>query len=218
MAGRVKPADAVHLMPVIKRMFDIGMALLLIAFLTGPMAILLLWLLVAQGRPIFFVSERMKTPNRAFGLWKLRSMTEATNDQGVTGGDKQNRLTQCGRWLRRSRLDEVPQLWNILRGDMSFVGPRPPLRVYVERFPELYADVLQSRPGVTGLASILCHRAEERRLQQCQTAAETDAVYARVFVLRKAKLDLIYQRHWTLCFDLCLLWRTVSALGLASFR
>ena len=98
-----------------------------------------------------------------------------------------------GRFLRRSRLDEVPQLWNVLKGDMSFVGPRPPLRLYVERFPELYAKVLQSRPGVTGLATLVFHRHEEKLLAACRSAAETDAVYARRCVPRKARIDLIYQ-------------------------
>jgi len=205
-------------MTLSKRMFDLVMALVLITLLIAPMVVLLLWLLAAEGRPVFFVSERMKTPHRAFRLWKLRSMKEDIHDQGVTGGDKANRLTPSGRWLRRFRLDELPQLWNILRGDMSFVGPRPPLRAYVERFPDLYADVLQNRPGVTGLASIICHGVEERRLQHCYTASETDAVYARVFVPRKAKLDLIYQRNQSLCLDIKLLWRTVSVLISGRFR
>lgn len=201
-------------MPLSKRLFDLVLALLLVLLLAVPMALLLLWLLVAEDGPVFFVSERMKTPEVAFRLWKLRTMSNVAKDQGVTGGDKYSRVTRSGVWLRRFRLDELPQLWNILRGDMSFVGPRPPLRCYVERFPQFYGQVLQSRPGVTGLASLLCHRAEDRRLQQCQTPAETDAVYARVFVPRKAKLDLIYQHNQSLCLDLRLLFRTVSVLAL----
>jgi lipopolysaccharide/colanic/teichoic acid biosynthesis glycosyltransferase len=117
-----------------------------------------------------------------------------------------------GRLLRRFRLDEVPQLWNILRGDISFVGPRPPLRQYVERFPEIYAQVLRQRPGVTGLASIHYHRHEEWLLARSQSAAETDRLYCIRCIPAKARLDLIYARHATVCLDLRLIGRTLARL------
>jgi lipopolysaccharide/colanic/teichoic acid biosynthesis glycosyltransferase len=117
-----------------------------------------------------------------------------------------------GHVLRRTRLDELPQLWNILRGDISFVGPRPPLRQYVERFPHLYARVLQSRPGITGLATLVYHAREERLLAACTTAVETDAVYVAFCIPRKARLDLIYQRKQTIQLDISLLMKTVSRL------
>ena len=195
-----------------KRLFDLGLALLLSAVLAVPFALLLLVLLIRDGRPVFYVAERMKAPGVPFRLWKLRTMTVARQDSGVSGGDKSARITPTGRFLRATRLDEVPQLWNVIRGDMSFVGPRPPLRLYVERFPRLYAEVLQSRPGITGLASLHFHRHEEYLLSRCSTAEETDAVYARRCVPRKAALDLIYQRNQSVCFDLVLLWRTGSGV------
>jgi lipopolysaccharide/colanic/teichoic acid biosynthesis glycosyltransferase len=195
-----------------KRLFDLGLALLLSAVLAVPFALLLLVLLIRDGRPVFYVAERMKAPGVPFRLWKLRTMTVARQDSGVSGGDKSARITPTGRFLRATRLDEVPQLWNVIRGDMSFVGPRPPLRLYVERFPRLYAEVLQSRPGITGLASLHFHRHEEYLLSRCGTAEETDAVYARRCVPRKAALDLIYQRNQSVCFDLVLLWRTGSGV------
>ncbi|GGW25689.1 sugar transferase [Gemmobacter lanyuensis] len=191
-----------------KRIFDLALASLLAAVLALPFALLLLVLLLREGRPIFYVAERMKAPGQPFRLWKLRTMTLAKADSGVSGGDKAARITPVGRFLRKTRLDEVPQLWNVLRGDMSFVGPRPPLRLYVERFPELYAQVLQSRPGITGLASLHYHAHEERLLARCASAEETDAVYSRRCVPWKARLDLIYQRHQTLCFDLALIYET----------
>ncbi|NUB45389.1 sugar transferase [Fertoebacter nigrum] len=193
-----------------KRLTDIVLALLLAAILALPFAVIVVILLLKEGRPLFYVAERMKAPGQPFHLWKLRTMRAAAADSGVSGGDKLNRITPMGRFLRRSRLDEIPQLWNVLRGDMSFVGPRPPLRIYVERFPELYAKVLQSRPGVTGLASLHFHKHEERLLANCRDAAETDAVYARRCVPRKAHLDLLYQRQRSFCFDLLLIWRTGS--------
>ena len=193
-----------------KRALDLIAALLLVALLALPFSLLLLWLLLKQGRPVFYVAERMRAPGRPFRLWKLRTMTVARADSGVSGGDKAARITPTGRFLRRSRLDEIPQLWNVLRGDMSFVGPRPPLRQYVERFPDLYAQVLRSRPGITGLATLHYHRHEERLLARCHSAAETDALYARACVPRKARLDLIYQRHRTICFDLALMAETLT--------
>lgn len=195
-------------MTISKRLFDILLALLLSLILLPILAVLIVWLLIRQGRPVFHVSERMKTRDQPFNLWKLRTMTVSQADSGVTGGDKSSRITPAGQWLRARRLDELPQLWNILRGDISFVGPRPPLRSYVDRFPQLYAQVLQSRPGVTGLASLYYHAHEARLLDRCKTARETDEIYARICVPAKARLDLIYQRNQSLCWDVLLILKT----------
>ena len=161
-----------------------------------------------DGAPVLHVAERMQTPERAFRLYKFRSMHAGVERTGVLGGDRADLITPLGRWLRRTRLDELPQLWNILKGDMSFVGPRPPERLYVTRCPELYARVLRRRPGLTGLATLTFHAHEERLLAACRTAAETDAVYMRRCVPRKAQLDLIWQEKSTLCGDLWLLLRS----------
>lgn len=196
-----------------KRAFDIALAVAITALLAVPFGMLLIYLLAREGRPIFFVSERMRSPTRSFRLWKLRTMTVVTADSGVSGGDKSSRITTVGRMLRKFRADEIPQLWNVLKGDMSFVGPRPPLREYVERFPEIYGQVLQSRPGITGLATLYFHRHEERLLSQCQTAEETDETYARRCIPRKARLDLIYARRQNLCFDIVLMFQTVRKVA-----
>ncbi len=196
-------------MTPLKRAFDLVAASVLLVLL-GPVIVViaaLVWL--RDGWPIFYLAERMRAPGRPFRLVKFRTMTEDKNDSGVSGGDKASRVTATGRFLRRSRLDELPQLWNVLRGDMSFVGPRPPLRQYVDRFPNLYGAVLRSRPGITGLASIYFHAHEERLLARTASREETDAVYSSICVPRKARLDLIYQRHANLCFDVLLMLRTV---------
>lgn len=192
-----------------KRLFDITLALVLGVVLAVPILGISGWLWWRQGRPVFHVSERMRSPDRAFGLIKFRTMAVAPDDRGVSGGDKTERITPAGRWLRERRLDELPQIWNILCGDLSFVGPRPPLREYVERFPDTYARVLRSRPGVTGLATLVFHAHEQRILSRCRTAAETDAAYARVCVPRKARLDLIYHRHASRCYDAVLILATI---------
>lgn len=195
-----------------KRLFDIMLALLLGALLAPVTVTLVLLIRLRDGAPVFYLSERMRAPGRPFTLVKFRTMTVVDMDSGVSGGDKAARVTPIGRVLRKYRADEIPQLWNILRGDMSFVGPRPPLRSYVERFPMLYAEVLQSRPGITGLATLVYHRHEERLLAPCGSPEETDAVYARRCVPRKAALDLIYRDHQSLCFDLAILWRSFVAV------
>jgi lipopolysaccharide/colanic/teichoic acid biosynthesis glycosyltransferase len=193
-----------------KRSFDLVLAAVLALPVACAVALLAVAILLIDGAPVFHVGERMRSPGRAFGLVKLRSMRQGADDGGATGPDKAAAVTRLGPFLRRTRLDELPQIWNILRGDLSFVGPRPPLRRYVERSPELYALVLQSRPGVTGLAT-LCFRAhEERVLAACRSAAETDAAYMRRCVARKARIDLIYQRRRSLWLDLALILRTAG--------
>jgi lipopolysaccharide/colanic/teichoic acid biosynthesis glycosyltransferase len=195
-----------------KRLLDLALALAMLVATAPVMALIALAVLVLDGRPVLYPSERMRAPGRPFRLWKFRTMRPEAGDSGVSGGDKAGRITPAGRFLRRTRLDELPQLWNILRGDMSFIGPRPPLRQYVERFPDLYARVLRSRPGISGLATLHFHRHEERLLAQARTREETDAIYCRACIPRKARLDLIYQRHRNLCFDLVLIGRTARRM------
>ena len=192
-----------------KRLFDVVVGLILGLVLLPVILAVAVAIRVMDGAPVFYVSERMRAPGRPFRLVKFRTMKPVATDSGVTGGDKSDRITRTGAFLRRTRLDELPQLWNILKGDMSFVGPRPPLRLYVERFPDLYAQVLQSRPGVTGLASVIFHRHEEALLARCTTLEETDRVYAGTCVPRKARLDLIYRDRRSLCLDIALMIKTV---------
>ncbi|WP_415922713.1 sugar transferase [Tateyamaria sp. SN6-1] len=195
-----------------KRIFDLFFASLLVVIL-GPIILYLIYKIWrVQGGPIFYVAERMKTPETSFGLVKFRTMTVVNDDSGVSGAHKTSRITPMGAKLRAKRLDEFPQLWNILKGDLSFVGPRPPLREYVERFPDIYARVLRSRPGVTGLATIRFHKHEDRLLARCTTPEETDDVYCRICVPRKAELDLIYQRHQSTCYDFDLVFQTIGNL------
>jgi lipopolysaccharide/colanic/teichoic acid biosynthesis glycosyltransferase len=195
-----------------RRIADLLLGGLLAALLALPFGLLLLVLLWREGRPLFHLSERMRTPEVPFRLIKLRSMRPDPQDRGVSGGDKAARITPTGRFLRAYRLDEIPQLWNVLAGDMSLVGPRPPLRAYVEAFPDLYDRVLRDRPGITGLATLHFHAAEDRILSACRTAEETEAAYRRRCIPRKARLDLIYQGRRTTCSDLLLLARTAGRL------
>ena len=208
-----RPAQAcgrgAQAIPLGKRAMDIVLALLLGLLVLPFMLLLLGWLWLREGRPLFYGGKRMSGPGRSFLQWKLRTMDVSTSDDGVTAAHKADRVTANGRWLRRTRVDELPQLWNILKGDMSFVGPRPPLQSYVERFPALYGEVLRIRPGLTGLATVRCLAAEERLLENCRTAEEADRLYVRHCLHRKARLDLLYQRRWSPGLDLWLLALTM---------
>ncbi|MDO6799754.1 sugar transferase [Shimia thalassica] len=195
-----------------KRLFDIVLALVLSVIFAPILIILIVAIKLDDFGPVFYVSERMRAPGRPFKLWKLRTMRADPNDSGASGAYKSARITRVGRLLRKTRGDEIPQLWNVLKGDMSFVGPRPPLRLYVEKFPALYGEVLKCRPGITGLASLLYHRHEDWLLSRCTTAEENEAVYTRSCVPKKAQLDLIYRDNQTLCFDLWIIWRTAAGV------
>jgi lipopolysaccharide/colanic/teichoic acid biosynthesis glycosyltransferase len=194
-----------------KRVADLLFALFLSVVLAPVIVAVALLVWHRQGRPILYGSERMRGPDEAFILWKFRTMAADPSDGGVTGGDKSARITPLGATLRRLRLDELPQLWNVLRGDVSFVGPRPPLRRYVEMFPDLYARVLRSRPGITGLATLVYAPHEERLLASCATPEATEAAYIRRCIPRKAMLDLLYQRHRSFWMDMKLVsWTTAK--------
>jgi lipopolysaccharide/colanic/teichoic acid biosynthesis glycosyltransferase len=199
-------------MPLSKRLFDISLALALLVPLSIVMVVVAAVLLLVQGRPIFYAAPRMRSADRTFTHLKFRTMLRQDGDFGVTGAHKHWRITPLGRFLRRSRIDELPQLFNILKGDMSFVGPRPTIREYVERYPSIYAQVLKNRPGVTGLATLIYHRHEDRVLARCKSAKATELAYARRCLPTKLKLDLIYQRNRSMSLDLWVLWQTLRVV------
>lgn len=202
-------------MTPLKRVFDVGLALSLAVLCLPLLCLCAAAVLTGGDGPVFYRARRIGEGGRPFTIWKLRTMIHGSDaDGGVSGGAKRDRITPVGRWLRRYRLDEMPQLWNILAGEMSFVGPRPPLPRYVERFPALYAEVLRARPGITGLATLRFYRREEVLLAGCATAAETDAVYASRCVPAKARLDRLYLRRRSLRLDVWILWHTIATVFL----
>lgn len=179
--------------------------------------IAVLWCVVVplQGRPFLYRSERMRSPTEGFELLKIRTMNDhcgAILEPGAPGGHDGCRITPVGRILRRYRLDELPQIFNVLRGDMGFIGPRPPLRRHVDACPRVYNSVLADLPGITGLATVMVHQREERLLSRCRSAAETEAVYRSRCILLKARLDSIYSRNRSLALDIFILWRTLLAV------
>lgn len=201
-------------MPLSKRLFDLVFAILLVIPVLLLMGAIAVTLLIMQGRPIIYSGERMSGPNKSFKQWKFRTMSVQDSDYGVTGAHKNGRITPFGHFLRRTRIDELPQLFNIIKGDMSFVGPRPPNREHVEQYPTVYAQVLKSRPGVTGLATLIYHRHEGRILSRCKSAESTETVYRRRCLPAKLRLDLIYQRHRSHLMDIWIMWQTIKIVTL----
>lgn len=139
---------------VLKRPLDIaasGLALVLLAPVLGAVA---LAVKVKLGSPVIFTQERPGLNGKVFKIRKFRTMTDERDAQGNLLSDEK-RLTRFGKWLRSTSLDELPELWNILRGDMSIVGPRPLLVEYLERYDDRQKHRHDVRPGLTGLAQVL---------------------------------------------------------------
>ena len=137
----------------LKRAFDVVGASVALVVLAAPMAVIA-WLVRRDlGSPVLFAQQRPGLGGELFTLWKFRTMRDATDAEGRTLPDGA-RLTRFGRALRASSLDELPELWNILRGDMSFVGPRPLLPQYLSRYSPEQARRHEVRPGLTGLAQV----------------------------------------------------------------
>lgn len=203
-----------HRYSISKRAFDLLVSVLAAPIVVPIIVCIAALILCLDGRPVFYVSDRMKTPNTPFKFYKFRTMSCVTEERnaGVTGGDKTGRITPLGRILRKYRLDELPQLLNVLRGDMGLVGPRPPLRQYTDAYNTLYTNVLKSQPGVTGLATLRFHRHEERLIGRTTSPEETEKIYTSHCIPRKAAIDLIYQRHASVWFDILIIWQTILSL------
>jgi len=158
--------------------------------------------------PVFYRAQRVGLHGRLFTLYKFRSMRVDTGRGGprVTGrGDP--RVTAVGRFLRHTKLDELPQLFNTLIGDMSLVGPRPEDPVFVSSYSEAEREVLRVKPGVTSLATLL-HRHEEELL----TGANFEERYRREIMPAKLRIELQYLSKRTLATDVRILAATVMAL------
>jgi len=136
-----------------KRIFDIVLAISMLILLSPLLLVLMVLVRAKLGSPIFFIQPRPGLHGKVFNLVKFRSMTDARDADGQHRPDS-DRLTTFGRWLRATSLDELPELWNILRGEMSFVGPRPLLVAYLDRYSPEQARRHEVRPGITGWAQI----------------------------------------------------------------
>jgi len=194
---------------VIKRTFDFVTACLAL-FLLSPLLLLLALLIKMDSPgPALFKQERMGRGFRPFLIYKFRTMvSDAPHRGGAITFGADPRITRIGRALRKAKIDELPQLINILRGEMSFVGPRPEVRRYVELFREEYTEVLRVLPGITDLAS-LKYRDEAEILGRFDDPEEA---YVKHILPEKIKLAREYARHSSLFFDLTLILKTLLRL------
>ncbi len=195
-----------------KRVIDFTGALAALVVLAPLLLLLSLLVKCDSAGPVFFRQERVGRGMRRFRLWKFRSMRHDPGDRGpqlTVGGDA--RITRVGAFLRRTKLDELPQLLNVLRGDMSFVGPRPEVPRYVELFPEDFREILRVRPGVTDPAS-LHYRNESALLSR---AADPEREYVERILPNKIRLARNYVNGAPWWVDLVVVLKTVfEAVGM----
>ncbi len=177
-----------------------------LVILSPLLLLLVLALWIVQGRPILYRQQRVGRKGKLFTLYKFRTMRPAPGRQITVGGDP--RITPIGRWLRKTKLDELPQLWNILRGDMSIVGPRPEVPKYVDLNDPVWQRVLSVRPGLTDLASLVFIHEEEVLAR----FPDPEQAYKQIILPRKLKLNLRYVERQSLCLDLWLIFKTIRRL------
>lgn len=189
-----------------KRTFDVFLAVCGLAVLWPVLAACAVAVKLDSRGPVFYRGLRTGRHGRPFRIWKFRSMvSDAESRGGTTTGDADPRITRVGRVLRRYKLDELPQLWNVLCGDMSFVGPRPEVAEYTDGYTAEERRILDVRPGITDLSSI-----EFRDLQSHVGTLDPDGVYRREILPRKNRLRLQYVERQSLALDVAILFRTVS--------
>jgi lipopolysaccharide/colanic/teichoic acid biosynthesis glycosyltransferase len=192
-----------------KRLLDI------VVSLVGLICLFPLWLLVAvlikldSPGPVFFKQKRMGKGFRPFQILKFRTMTHnAERAGGLITFARDPRVTRIGRVLRKTKIDEIPQLINVLKGEMSLVGPRPEVPRYVQAFQKEYEEILKVRPGMTDLAS-LKYRNEEAILGQSDNPEEE---YIKHVLPDKIRLAKEYVQHSSFLFDLSLILKTMFKL------
>ena len=165
------------------------------------LAALIVW---HDGRPVFYSQLRVGRRGKLFRIWKFRTMRAGSEGSLITAaGDR--RVTRIGAMLRRCKLDELPQLFNVLMGDMSLVGPRPEVPEYVQMEAPIWQAILQVRPGVTDVATLL-YRDEEKLLA---TASDPNAFYRETVLPAKLVINLGYLRSRSIWRDLRLIFLTI---------
>lgn len=194
---------------IVKRCFDIVLALLLTVICLPFMLIIAVWIKCDSKGSVFFLQKRITKYGRPFLIIKFRTMVTNAEQQGTqVTVQNDSRVTRAGKFLRKCRLDELPQLFNVLKGDMTFVGTRPEVPKYVNSYTdEMYATLLMPA-GITSLASIK-FKDEEKLLSG---AADTDEVYLHTVLPQKMRYNLEYIDRFNFFYDIKLMFMTFFAV------
>ena len=192
-----------------KRLFDLLFAFTGLMLLSPFLVLVALLVSLSSKGPIFFLQERVGLNGKIFRLFKFRSMRPTSVSKGqLTVGNRDPRVTAIGYYLRKYKLDEIPQLINVLSGEMSLVGPRPEVPKYVAMYNEEQRKVLSVRPGITDLASI-AYRYENEILAESDNPEQT---YINEVMPDKLTLNLEYVHRRSLAYDLLLILKTFRAV------
>ncbi len=193
----------------IKRIFDIVIALLGLIFLSPLLAIISLLILIKMKRPVLFLHKRVGRGGSDFLLYKFRTMEDLPEArEGRFDAGSKSRVTPVGKVLRKYKVDELPQLLNVLKGDMSFVGPRPEVRKWTEVHTDKWDIVLKVKPGITDKASIQ-FRNEEDILAQ---STNPDLTYKEVILPQKLDINISYVNNRSFFMDLDIILNTLLAI------
>ncbi len=189
-----------------KRLFDISASFFGLLLLSPLFLIVALCVGLTSRGGVFYVQTRVGRYGRDFRLYKFRSMRTGSDAKGLlTVGGKDGRITPVGYFIRKYKIDELPQLFNVLKGDMSLVGPRPEVRKYVALYNSEQMRVLSARPGITDPASIK-YRNENNLLAQ---AGDPERFYVEKIMPDKLKINLEYMDNRSFFKDLSVIFRTV---------
>ncbi len=192
-----------------KRLFDITASGLGLLVLSPLFLILAVWIKLDSPGPVFYRQVRVGRGNKDFRLFKFRSMHVGSDKKGlITVGGHDPRVTRSGYYIRKYKLDELPQLINVFIGDMSLVGPRPEVRKYVDLYTPEQLHVLDVRPGITDMASIR-YRNENELLEQ---AADPEQYYRDVVMQDKLRINLEYVADHSFIKDLKIIFMTFKAV------
>ncbi|WP_297442342.1 sugar transferase [Sulfurimonas sp.] len=192
-----------------KRVFDVLASFLGLLLLSPLLLVIALWIKLSSRGPIFYMQKRVGKDFQEFNIYKFRSMVEGADKIGpsVTSGDDV-RITKVGKFIRKSKIDELPQLFNVLKGDMSLVGPRPEVMQFVAQKRDEYTKVLAVKPGITDNAAIE-FRDEEEIMNQYE-----DKEKAYLDIVLPQKIELYYNYVDTISFinDIKLILKTLKVL------
>lgn len=190
---------------MIKRLFDIVFSVIMLVLFLPLFVIIAGWIALDSRGGVFFGQERVGKAGQPFKLWKFRTMRPKSEAYGqLTVGATDSRITGAGYFLRRFKVDELPQLWNVLMGDMSVVGPRPEVPRYVAMYTPEQREVLTVRPGITDYAS-LRYFEESELLAKSKHPEET---YIREIMPAKLRLNADYLKQQSLMGDVKIILQT----------